>query len=154
MDDDKHYKALESMYLAAPINKIFNPQITVSRESAEIEIRVNESLFHSAGAVHGAVYFKLLDDAAFFAANSIESNFFMLTVSFKTNLVKPISSGRMKSVGHVTRINRKQIIAESVVYNGDGNEIGRGRGVFVKGKLPLAEALGYSDANKETISKT
>lgn len=154
MDDDKHYKALESMYLAAPINKIFNPQITVSRESAVIEIKVNESLFHSAGAVHGAVYFKLLDDAAFFAANSIESDFFMLTVSFKTNLVKPISSGRMKSVGHVTRINRKQIIAESVVYNGDGNEIGRGRGVFVKGKLPLAEALGYSDANKETISKT
>lgn len=154
MDDEKHFKALESMYLAAPINELFNPKIVVSRESAEIEIQVNESLFHSAGAVHGAVYFKLLDDAAFFAANSIESEFFMLTVSFKTNLLKPISSGRMKSVGHVTQVNRNQIIAKSVVYDNDGNVIGRGRGVFVRGKLPLGEALGYGDAENETISKS
>jgi hypothetical protein len=40
------------------------------------------------------------------------------------------------------------------VYDNDGNVIGRGRGVFIRGKLPLAEALGYSEANKETINKT
>ena len=67
MTDDNHYLALEKMYLAAPINEIFKPKIKVSNETAEIKIEVNRKLFHSAGAGHGSVYFKMLDDAAFYA---------------------------------------------------------------------------------------
>ena len=59
MDNEKHYRALEKMYLAAPINQIYKPRITVSTERAEIEIDVSEKLFHAARAVHGSVYFKM-----------------------------------------------------------------------------------------------
>jgi uncharacterized protein (TIGR00369 family) len=145
MDEEKHYRALERMYLAGPINKIFNPQIAVSCERAIIEIDVKESLFHAGGAVHGAAYFKMLDDAAYFAASSIEPDFFMLTASFKINFTKPVSTGRMRSIGNVVREIRKQIIADSVVYDGDGIEIGRGSGVFVRGKLSLVDVMGYKD---------
>ena len=61
MDEDRHYRALEKMYLSAPINDIFRPRITVSKERADIEIEVKEIFLHAAGAVHGAVYFKMLE---------------------------------------------------------------------------------------------
>ncbi|MBW2025598.1 MAG: thioesterase, partial [Deltaproteobacteria bacterium] len=44
---ESHYRALERMYLAAPINRIFEPRITVSREMAEIEMDVDDSFFHA-----------------------------------------------------------------------------------------------------------
>ena len=140
---EEHYRGLERMYVAAPINRIFNPKIKVSREMAEIEIEVKEDYFHGAGAVHGCVYFKMMDDAAFFAANSIVHDFFVLTLSFTTYLTRPISSGIMRSIGKVVAKSRKQIIAEASVYDHRGKEIGRGSGVFVKGRMPLAEVPGY-----------
>jgi acyl-coenzyme A thioesterase PaaI-like protein len=75
MDEFEHYKSLKKMYLSAPVNKIYNPKIQVDNGTAEIEIEVNEKYFHSAGAVHGSVYFKMLDDAAFFAVSSLEKRF-------------------------------------------------------------------------------
>jgi len=42
MNNEKHYRALEKMYLAAPINQISKPRIIISAESAEIEIDVSE----------------------------------------------------------------------------------------------------------------
>jgi uncharacterized protein (TIGR00369 family) len=146
MNKKMHYQALESMYLAAPINEIYRPKIKISSERAEIEIKVRRQFFHAAEAVHGSVYFKMLDDAAFFAANSIEREYFMLTTSFTTYLTRPISAGCMKSVGKVVSKTKTQIIAESVVYDGQGKEIGRGSGIFVRSKMPLTSALGYGEA--------
>jgi acyl-coenzyme A thioesterase PaaI-like protein len=85
----------------------------------------------------------MLDDAAFFAANSLEGDVFVLTTSFTTYLTRPVSLGIIRSVGHVVNCNKTQFIAESVAYDSAGNEIGRGSGVFVKGRFPLREALGY-----------
>lgn len=131
------------MYLAAPINEIFKPSISVNHERAQIEIDVQMQWFHAAGALHGSVYFKMLDDAAFFAANSIVPDFFVLTASFTTYLTRPVTTGKMKSIGKVVSRSKSQIIAESVVYNHKGKEAGRGSGIFVVGKTPLSEAMGY-----------
>ena len=145
MKSEDHYRALERMYLAAPINAIYSPTVVVSREKAEIEIAVSRRLFHAGGAAHGSVYFKMLDDAAYFAANSIVTDCFLLTASFTTYLIRPISSGRMKSTGTVVSKSKTQIIAEAVAFNSKGKEIGRGNGIFVRSKLSLAEAMGYGD---------
>ncbi|MEN8207381.1 MAG: PaaI family thioesterase [Pseudomonadota bacterium] len=134
------------MYLAAPINEFYRPKIDVSDSKATIEIEISEKLFHSASAVHGSVYFKMLDDAAFFAANSLETEVFVLTTSFTTYLTRPISSGILRSVGHVVNYNKSQFIAEAIAYDSEDNEIGRGSGIFVRGKFPLREALGYDKA--------
>jgi uncharacterized protein (TIGR00369 family) len=143
MTKDPHFTALETMYLAAPINAFYRPIIDVSDAKATIEIEVSEKLFHAAGAVHGSVYFKLLDDAAFFAANSLEREVFVLTTSFTTYLTRPISSGTLRSVGRVVHRNKSQFIAEAIAYNSEGREIGRGSGIFVRGKSPLREVHGY-----------
>ena len=143
MNDKSHFESLISMYAAAPVNEPYQPVMTVSEGQAEIEIGIDSRFHHSAGGVHGSVYFKMLDDAAFFAANSLEEEFFVLTTSFTTYITRPVASGKMRAVGKVVNKNRTQFIAESVVYDGEGREIGRGNGVFVRGKLPLVEAAGY-----------
>lgn len=143
MSRDPHFVALERMYRAAPINERYRPSVRVEEGEARIEMEISEDLHHSAGAVHGAVYFKMLDDAAFFAASSLEREVFVLTTSFTTYLTRPVSSGTLRSVGRVVDRTRSQFIAEAVVRDGEDREIGRGSGTFVRGRLPLTEAAGY-----------
>ena len=143
LNQDEHFIALQNMYLAAPVNQLYRPTIRVDEAEAEIQIDVQEQFFHSGGAVHGSIYFKMLDDAAFFAANSLEREVFVLTTSFTTYLTRPVSSGSLRSVGRVVNRNRSQWIAEAVVYDSEEREIGRGNGIFVRSKHPLKNALGY-----------
>jgi uncharacterized protein (TIGR00369 family) len=143
IDHTPHYAALERMYLAAPINALYRPTIAVSQGAAEISIQLQACYHHAAGAVHGSVYFKMLDDAAYFAASSLETERFVLTASFTTYLVRPVADGLMRAVGRVVNQTKNQFIAESVAYDARGRELARGSGLFVKGRFALKEAQGY-----------
>lgn len=145
MEQEKHYRCLESMYAAAPINDFYSPELLVTEGEASIEIELSEKYHHSAGGVHGSVYFKLLDDSAFFAANSLEFETFVLTSSFTTYLIKPVAFGKMKAVGRVVNRTKTQFIVESIAYDSKGNEIARGNGIFVRGRTLLADASGYNN---------
>ena len=139
----EHCRKLEHMYLAAPINAFYSPAIWISQGEAEITIGVKPEFFHAADAVHGSVYFKLLDDAAFFAVNSLIQDYFPLTASFTTYLLRPISEGIMKATGKVVYAGARSFIAESVVVDGEGKEIARGNGNFVISKVKLTADMGY-----------
>ncbi|TVO69553.1 MAG: PaaI family thioesterase [Sedimenticola selenatireducens] len=143
MAKSQHYQSLQNMYLAAPINQLYQPTIAVTEGRAAIRIQLQEAYYHSAGAVHGSVYFKMLDDAAFFAASSLETEFFVLTASFTTYLVRPVATGTMRSEGRVVNQSKTQFIAESIAYNAQNKVIARGNGLFVRGRHPLKDALGY-----------
>ena len=95
--------------------------------------------------MHGFVYFKLLDEAGFFAANSLVEDVFVLTSDFHTNLLRPVSSGEMHVTGQVVHQGKSQILAEAVLYNADGKQLARGSGTFVKGSTPLSADIGYRD---------
>jgi uncharacterized protein (TIGR00369 family) len=138
-----HFRALEHMYLQAPINEFYRPTIGVEHEAATIQIQIDPKYFHPAGAIHGSVTFKMLDDAAFFAASSIVEDVFVLTTSFTTYLTRPVSEGRLRSVGCVVNQNRSQIIAEAIAYDAEDREVGRGSGVFVRSKVALAGIPAY-----------
>jgi uncharacterized protein (TIGR00369 family) len=150
MSNEEHHAALERMYLAGPINRIYRPSISVDDATATIEMDVDERFFHAAGAMHGSVYFKMLDDAAFFAVNSTVPDVFVLTTSFTTYLTRPVSSGRIRSVGTVVSRSRTLFIAEAVVYDDRDKEIGRGSGTFVRSRLPLTDAAGYGEDRDES----
>ena len=117
----------------------------VTEGKAEISIDIEPKMFHAAGATHGSVYFKMLDDAAFFAANSLEPEFFVLTTSFTTYITRPINGGKMIARGNVVNKNRSQWIVESIVYDSENREIGRGNGIFVRSKNLLSEVPGYKN---------
>jgi uncharacterized protein (TIGR00369 family) len=143
VDTGQHFMSLKSMYASAPVNLIYQPTIEISEGQAVVEIELSSRFHHSAGAVHGSVYFKLLDDAAFFAAQSFELEVFVLTTSFTTYLTRPVSSGKLKAIGKVVNKNKTQFIAEAVAYDAQGNEVGRGSGIIVRSKFPLSQASGY-----------
>jgi len=126
----EHYKKLENMYLDANCNKIYGPRIKINEGMCEISIDVKEEFFHAAGAVHGSVYFKLLDDCAFFAANSLEKDNFVLTTSFTTYITKPVVDGKMIGIGKVVSRTKKTFISESIILDVKGNEVARGSGIF------------------------
>ena len=102
----QHFRALEAMYQAAPINEFYKPTMQVEEGEATIEIDVKREFYHAAHAVHGSSYFKMLDDAAFFAANSLEPEVFVLTTSFTTYITRPISEGKMIAKGKVVNRNK------------------------------------------------
>ena len=143
MTKEDHYRKLERMYASAPVNKYYAPTMQVSEGGAEVTIPVRPDFFHAAGAVHGLVYFKALDDAAFFAANSLVDDSFMLTASFNLYLTRPISEGEMKATGRVVHRSRRFFVAESVLVDSDGQEIARGSGTFMPTTIPLSPEVGY-----------
>ena len=106
-------------------------------------IPVQKKYFHAANAVHGSVYFKAMDDAAFFAVNSLVEKTFVLTVAFTIQLTKPVSSGEMIARGRYVGRSGDQYLAEAVLMDSEGNEIGRGSGAFVKSRIALSPKIGY-----------
>lgn len=145
MDDSKHYAKLEKMYNSLPINKMLQCSVKISKEQATVTIIIKEDFYHAAKAVHGSFYFKAMDDSAFFAVNSIEKIFFVLTNQFNTYLTRPVSKGIIRAEGRLVYQNKSQFIAESIVYNSEGLEIGRGSGLFVRSKMKLSDIPGYVD---------
>ena len=143
--ENPHFGKLEKMYLRANINeKMFDTTTCkISEGQAEIGLEISEKYFHALGAIHGSVYFKLLDDAAFFAANSIEEDAFLLTTSFNVNLIRPANQGFLKSIGKLKYKSKNLFVAESILYNEQGKEIAFGTGNFAKSKILLTEAIGY-----------
>jgi uncharacterized protein (TIGR00369 family) len=139
-----HYRKLEQLYLNAPCNQYYKPKIQISEGTAEIRIQVEEKYFHGIRAVHGAVYFKVLDDAAFFSANSVVPDMYVLTANFTLYFIRPITSGEIRAVGKVTHIGKTQVLAESVAYNSEGEKIASGSGTFIISKLRLSEEMNYA----------
>jgi len=137
-----HFRKLERMYLSAPVNRSYSPRLEISEGRAVVEFEVGEQFFHAANAVHGAVYFKALDDSAFFAANSLVPERFVLTVSFSVYFTRPVSEGTLRAEGRVVHQSKNLLIAESVLLNGE-REVARGSGTFVPSKIELSEELGY-----------
>ena len=140
-----HFKKLERMYLSAPVNtEIYKGiSIIVSAEKAELTLPINSRYFHAASAIHGSVYFKMLDDAAFFAVNSIVADVFVYTVTFNTQLLRPVTSGVVRAVGEVVFKSRNLFIADSVLYDDRNKIVGRGSGSFMKSRVALSEEIGY-----------
>lgn len=143
MTKDEHFRKLERMYLSAPVNEYYAPEIQISASQAQVTMAVRPDFFHAANAVHGAVYFKLLDDSSFFAANSLVKDVFVLTVSYNVYFTRPISEGVMKATGKVVAASSRLIVAESVVVDSKGREIARGSGTFMRSMIKLKDVISY-----------
>ena len=125
-----HFKAMVNMYHNAPINTIFKPSLTIETEGrSSITIDVNPDHFHAGGFLHGSAIFKLLDDAAYFAAQ-LEEVLFLVTSSFNSHFIRPVNNGSC-----VIETTKTQCIAESRIVNHDGKLIAHGSGCFVKSSI-------------------
>lgn len=140
-----HWRALEGLYGSAPINHLFESRLEIIGEGlSRIHFDVTPACFHAAGAAHGTIYFKMLDDAAFYAANTHVTDRFLLTTSFNLLFTKPIHGGRVIAEGRWISGRRRVLVAEARLIDEDGEEVGRGTGTFQRSRIPLSSLDGYN----------
>ena len=108
-----------------------------------MRIRVRHEFFHAANAVHGSHYFKVLDDAAFFAASSLVTDNFLLTASFNMYFARPISDGMLIGKGRVLHRSARVILAEAVLTDDHERELARGSGSFMRSSRPWTDLDDY-----------
>ena len=140
----RHYRALEGLYASAPVNRLFESQLEITGEGhSRITFEVTEASYHAAGAAHGTIYFKMLDDAAFYAANTFVTDRFLLTTSFNLHFTKPVRAGTVVAEGRWVSGRKRVFVAESRLVDAEGDEIGRGTGTFMRSRIALSSLPGY-----------
>ena len=140
-----HFRALESLYAAAPVNQIFPSRLEIAETGiARILFEIDERMFHAAGAAHGTIYFKMLDDAAFYACNSLVTDRFLLTTAFNLFFTRPLGPGPVIAEGRWVSGQRRVFVAEARLIDATGEEAARGTGTFMKSRIALAGLPGYA----------
>ncbi|MEA3039659.1 MAG: hypothetical protein QOE79_2172, partial [Sphingomonadales bacterium] len=116
-----HFRALESLYRAAPVNGHFESALEIVEEGyARIRFEVRETMFHAAGAAHGTLYFKMMDDAAFYACNSLVTDRFLLTTAFNLLFTKPLRAGEAVAEGRWASGRRRVFVGEARLIDSSG----------------------------------
>lgn len=146
-----HWHALEGLYASAPVNALFQSHLEITGEGhSRITFTIEPRHFHAAGAAHGTIYFKMLDDAAFYAANTLVTDRFLLTTSFNLHFSKPAREGLLVAEGRWVSGRRRVLVAESRLVDAEGEEIGRGTGTFMRSRIALSGLEGYARATDGT----
>ncbi|WP_414887572.1 PaaI family thioesterase [Sphingomonas sp. Leaf339] len=142
-----HFRALENLYAQAPINRFFDSSLEIIESGvARIRFTLDERHFHAGGAAHGTSYFKMLDDAAFYACNSLVSDRFLLTTAFNLLLTKPLLAGPVVAEGRWISGRRRVFVGEARLIDAEGEEVARGTGTFMRSRIALAGLPGYISA--------
>ncbi len=141
--NEQHWRALERLYRSAPTNEYFRPAIRIGEGVATITLDVRSDFFHAAGAVHGAVLFKLLDDAAYFAVNSLVTDGLVLTTEFSLHFFRPVSTGSLVATGSVQSPSRRLAVASAELRSGTGVLLAQGSGSYIRSAIPLGPDVGY-----------
>ena len=142
--EEAHLRALEGLYASAPVNQLFASRLALPEAGrSEIRFTVAPESYHAAGAAHGTLYFKMLDDAAFYAANGLVSDRFLLTTAFNLHFTKPMRMGEARAEGRWISGKRRVFVAEARIIDADGEECARGTGTFMRSHIALSGLDGY-----------
>jgi acyl-coenzyme A thioesterase PaaI-like protein len=115
----------------------------ISPGVARIGFEVAPASFHAAGAAHGTLYFKMMDDVAFYACNSLVSDRFLLTTAFNLVFTQPLRAGPVVAEGRWISGKRRVFVGEARLLLPDGEEAARGTGTFMRSHIPLSSLDGY-----------
>lgn len=138
-----HFRGLERAYEAAPVTRWMGTRAEVGDGRATVYLDIEHHFLHAAGAVHGSLYFRLLDDAAFFAANSRETAVLLLTSSFHLDFFRPVVEGPLRAEGRVVNESRRLIAADAELFDERGGLLARGSGSFMPSGFQLSDVDGY-----------
>jgi uncharacterized protein (TIGR00369 family) len=142
-----HFRALESLYRHAPVNGLFESRLEIVEKGfARIRFEIREELFHAAGAAHGTLYFKMMDDVAFYACNSLVTDRFLLTTAFNLLFTRPLRAGTATAEGRWASGRRRVLVGEARLIDSDGQLAASGTGTFMRSHIPLSGLPGYAAA--------
>ena len=140
---DAHLRALETLYASAPINRWFASTLALPAGRCGIDFSLSPDSFHAAGAAHDTLYLKMLDDAAFYAANTLVSDRFLLTTAFNAHFTKALKRGQARAEGRWISGRRRVFVAEARTIDSSSEECVHDTGTFLRLPIALSGLVGY-----------
>lgn len=117
----------------APIARFFGMSLSYNEEGgAVVDLPYNPNLDHALGGVHGGAYATLLDTAGWFtAAATTDRSCWVATSEFTVHLLEPVQRSPLRSVGHLVKAGKRQVVVEMRLEDGSGRLVGQGVGTFI-----------------------
>ncbi len=116
-------ESVESIFYQANFIRDLNIRLDkVSEGTCETSLVVQERLRQQHGFIHGGVIATMADHTAGGAARSVSGDKDVLTVEFKINYLRPAVGDRLRCVASVLRGGKTVIVAEALVYAGNGEK--------------------------------
>lgn len=141
---NEHFIRLERLYRSAPIHELFEEfEFSLGTGTCEIQTSVGEGLFHGAGSLHGSIYFKLMDDSAYFAAMTVEKEYFIVTTQASIQLLRPVIAGDIIAKSRLIAQKEKEYTAEAELWSRN-KLVGKGQFEFRRSKKALSEIEAYA----------
>ena len=139
-----HFQRLKRMYETAPLHDFYKGiEIFIQDKQSEIQLSTDSRYHHAGNAVHGSVYFKLLDDCCYFACQSVVRDQFLVTTNFNINLLRPIFDEKLIAKGKLDFASANLFTASGELYNEKGKLCATGQGQFVRSKVSLEDISTY-----------
>lgn len=140
-----HFERLMQMYYRAPIHEFYQGiEINVEDSKTDIKLPIDNRYHHAGDFAHGSIYFKLMDDACYFACQSMVTDAFLVTTNFNVHLLRPIFDGSIIAKGKVDFQSQNLYTASAQLFNEQGKLVGSGQGQFMKSKVKLDEVDDYA----------
>jgi uncharacterized protein (TIGR00369 family) len=141
---EQHFERLKRSCLGANISRLLRRHIEIeSPGKAKVVVPFNPAFTQNSDLLHGAILFEAADTAAFFAANSIEETFSVLTADFYINFLRPVRSEGIYAIGQVVKGGKTLTIVRSDVYSESGKLVAAGQGTYMVTSLRLDAVPGY-----------
>lgn len=140
--NEQHFRRLQDVYHTAPVNVEMKPKLEVSWGAATSVMVAEKKYFHAGKGLHGALYFKMLDDTAYFACQSVEREYFLLTAEFTTRFFKPVTGGELVCESKIDHIDGKKYRASAKLFWND-ELAGEGSGLFLRSRIRLDDLEAY-----------
>jgi uncharacterized protein (TIGR00369 family) len=141
---DEHHHKLQRMYAGAPISQLYGATVRIGDAYADVRFALAPTFDHRAHGTQGSVYYRALDDAAFFAASACEVRRLLTTVSFQINFLQPVAQGQLFANGIVVHQNGELLFAQAELLDGEGRLIATGSGTYTRSAIALGPEVGYA----------
>jgi len=127
---EERLRRLEKLFLDGPGQGMRGVGIRLSEGEADIVLPRTKSALDSGGRVADAMSFKLMSDSALYAISSLFDGGTVLTSEFSFTLTHAEASGDLVARGRYVGKAGKHFLADAMLSDSDGNELGRGEGVL------------------------
>lgn len=137
-----HLEVLERQYLTGPHIQSLDPGISIAEGEADILVPLRKELQDPSGRLRSSICINVMNDAATYAVSSLVGRGGTHTESFNVSLTDTVPSGDLLARGCFVGMSGSRYLAESILVDSEGREIGRADGVFI---LSQTTVLGESE---------
>lgn len=118
----EHIKKVIELVNQGPYFKLLSMSIKeLDIGSSRVEIDLEEKHLNLFGGINGGVYSSLLDTSTYWALYcDIEENAGILTLDLKVDILAPVKSGKLISMGRRIKAGRNICLSEASVTDQDG----------------------------------